>query len=61
MMGWTVGRKVWQHNKVMQLDSQYTWVQAVEMGLTEDCFVSWCWKGWEFYLLYCERKREQKK
>lgn len=60
-MGWIVGRKVWQHKKVMQPGSQHTWVQAVEMGLTEGYFVSSCWKGWEFCLLYWEREREQKK
>lgn len=38
-MGWIVGRKVWQHKKVVQLGSQHTWVQAVEMGLTEGCFL----------------------
>lgn len=59
-MGWIVGRKVWQHKEVMQLGSQHTWVQAV-VGLTEGYFVSWCWKEWNFYLLYWERERQQKK
>lgn len=52
-----VGRKIWQQKKLVQLGSQYTWLQAVETVLFEVVLFPDAGKDGNF--IYCIGKGEE--